>query len=283
MSGVHSRLTLTFDRAPGDAQTRMHLQTQEMPQRVVRAFAGADGMAVTHLHNLSGGVLGGDQLRLEVNVGPTARAQVTTTGATRVYRHRPGPDARQQTVLRVGEDALLEFLPDPLIPFAHARYQQQVTVELAQGAGLFYWELVAPGREAAGEIFAYTRVELGLELCAGGLPVALERMGLEPARRALDSPLRWGRYRYLATLYICRVGVTTSDWSRLEDELAAQAHAATCPDATVWGVSTLVAHGLVVRGLGVNGRQLLAGLAEFWRAAKQSLYGRAAHPPRKLL
>ena len=290
MSGVHSRLALMFDLPTNETRTRMRLTQQEMPQRVVRAFAGEDGMAVTHLHNLSGGVLGGDQLRLAVNVDPYAQAQLTTTGATRVYRHRPGPDARQQTVLRVGKGALLEILPDPLIPFAGARYQQHIAVELAEDAGLFYWEVVAPGREAAGEIFAYDRVELGLEVCADGELVALEQMVLEPALRPLTSPLRWGRYRYLATLYICRVGVAASAWSALENELAMLAQARTsahatssdAPDRTVWGVSTLVAHGMVVRGLGVSGRQLIAGLTDFWAAAKQSLYGRAAHMPRKL-
>lgn len=285
--GVQSRLALAFEHTPGDSRTRMRPLHQEMPQRVVRAFAGADGMAVTHLHNLSGGVLGGDQLQLEVNVGPQAQAQLTTTGATRVYRHRPGPDASQQTILRVGRDGLLEYLPDPLIPFAGARYQQQVAIELAEGAGLFYWEMVTPGREASGEIFAYERVGLALELCAGGELVALERMELEPALRPLTSPLRWGHYRYMATLYVCRVGVAASEWSALENELAAVAQAyttpnVTCSNATVWGVSTLIAHGLVVRGLGISGRQLLAGLTEFWSAAKQRLYGRAAHMPRKL-
>jgi urease accessory protein len=52
--------------------------------------------------------------------------------------------------------------------------------------------------------------------------------------------------------------------------------------ATVWGVSTLVAHGLVLRGLSISGRQLIVGLTTFWDAAKKSLYGRAAHLPRKL-
>jgi urease accessory protein len=212
---------------------------------------------------------------------------VTTTGATRLYRHRPGPDASQQTTLRVAQDGLLEYLPDPLIPFAGARYQQQLSIELAEGAGLFYWELLTPGREASGEIFAYDRVGLGLELCAGGDLVALERMELEPALRPLTSPLRWGAFRYMATLYICRVGVAASVWSALENELATLALAHTqanvsSPNATVWGVSTLVAHGLVVRGLGVSGRQLIAGLTTFWGAAKKSLYGCAAHLPRKL-
>src|SRR5690606_20267262 len=135
----------------------------------------------------------------------------------------------------------------------------------AKGAGLFYWDVIAPGREASGELFAYEHLSFGLELCADGEPIALEQMVLEPALRPLTSPLRWGAYRYLATLYICRVGVQTQIWGALEEQLAmlAQAHSAPhapCPNAAVWGVSSLVAHGLVVRGLGVSGRQLLAGL-----------------------
>ena len=286
MRGVHSRLALAFDRAPGDSRTRMRLLQQEMPQRVVRAFEGDEGMAVTHLHNLSGGILGGDQLELAVHVGPQAQAQLTTTGATRVYRHRAGADASQKITLRVAPKGLLEYLPDSLIPFAGARYQQHVSIELAEGAGLFYWEMIAPGREASGEIFAYERVGLGLELCAGGVPVAVERMELEPALRPLTSPLRWGTHRYMATLYICRVGVPASTWTLLENELAtlAQAHTISTPseNSMVWGVSSLVAHGLVVRALGVSGRQLITGLTTFWAAAKQSLYGRKVYPPRKL-
>ena len=37
----------------------------------------------------------------------------------------------------------------------------------------------------------------------------------------------------------------------------------------VWGVSTLPAHGVVVRGLGVTQRKLAAGLPIFWSAARQ--------------
>ncbi len=282
MPGVNSRLSILFDRPCGDSQTRMRLLHQEMPQRVVRAFASDDGMAVTHLHNLSGGVLGGDQLRLQVTVEPHAQAQLTTTGSTRIYRHRPGRDASQQSEITVATGGLLEYLPDSLIPYAGARYQQQIHIDLDEDAGLFYWEVIAPGREAAGEIFAYERLGIGLDLCAMGEPIALERMELEPALRPLTSSLRWGTYRYLATLYICRVGVAASAWSTLENELATMAQEMSQPNETLWGVSTLRAHGLVVRALGVSSRQLVTGLSTFWAAAKQSLYGRAAHLPRKV-
>lgn len=45
------------------------------------------------MHNLSGGVLGGDLLELSVEVGNGACAQLASTGATRLYRCRPDAPA----------------------------------------------------------------------------------------------------------------------------------------------------------------------------------------------
>jgi urease accessory protein len=50
----------------------------------------------------------------------------------------------------------------------------------------------------------------------------------------------------------------------------------------LWGVSSLVAHGLVVRCLARGGREVLPGLQAIWRSAKRHLYDREAIPPRKV-
>lgn len=120
---VDGNLVLTFrttahgDSLPVQSQTIVDVGEQTPPLRMIRAFALADGAALAHLHNVSGGVLGGDRLRVNLTVQPRAQAQVTTAGATRVYRHRRGyPDAEQTTTIDVGEGALLEYLPDVLIP-----------------------------------------------------------------------------------------------------------------------------------------------------------------------
>ena len=236
-----------------------------------------------HLHNLSGGVLGDDLLELSVEVGPAAIAQLTSTGATRLYRSRDGARAaRQLTRFSVGTGGLLEYLPDPLIPFAGSRYRQETTVELAAGAGLFWWETVAPGREARGELFAYERLRLKTDIAADGTPVALERIDLEPARRPLDSPLRLGPYRYLSSFYVCRAGVEPRRWLELEATLSELARRLSSAGRVLWGVSALRAHGLLVRALGVKGWDIQTGLPDFWQAAKSYLYGRAATPPRKV-
>lgn len=263
--------------------TRLQVKEQTPPLRVVRAFPIADDAVLTHIHNVSGGVLGGDQLTLCAEVGTGARAQLTSTGATRVYRHRPAyATATQYNHFQVATGGLLEYLPDPLIPYAGARYRQITQIELAADAGLFYWEILAPGREAHNELFAYADLQLQLDLYGGGRPLALERIHLTPATTALGAPARLGPYRYVATFYLCRVGLPAAAWLALEKELQEIAQALTETQTVVWGVSTLAAHGLSVRALSMNSRTLLTGLPHFWQAAKWALYGQNAVMPRKV-
>src|SRR5207245_5131709 len=77
-------LWLRFEDRGGE--TILRLKQQQPPWRVIRGFPSGSGEALAHLHNVSGGVLDKDDLHLQVEVGAGARAQLTTTGATRVYR-----------------------------------------------------------------------------------------------------------------------------------------------------------------------------------------------------
>ena len=280
---MDGRLKLHFERDPEAGQTVVRVREQRPPLQVVRAFPLDNGGALVHLHNLSGGVLGGDGLRVTMEVGPEAGAQVTSTGATRIYRSRSSaPTAVQRTEIRLRENAWIEYLPDRLIPFSGSRYRQETRIEMAPGAGLFWWETVAPGREARGELFDYELLQIESDVAAEGRVVALERIRLEPCLHPLASPARLGPYRYWSTFYICRVGVAAARWAALEKQLGELAEELTRPSEVSWGVSALVAHGLSVRGLGVSGREITAGLMTFWRAAKRELYGQEAVPPRKI-
>jgi urease accessory protein len=280
---VQASLRLDFAREELTGRTVLAASRQEPPLRVVRAFALEDGAAMVHLHNVSGGLLGGDRLGLTVNVGAEACAQITTTGATRIYRPREESlVTTQSNEVAIGENALLEYLPDPLIPFAGARFSQRTSIQLSRGAGLFWWEILAPGREARGEIFEYASVELKTDLVAIGRPIAVERVRIEPGNHSVSSVARLGPYRTWATFYICRVGLEARAWLEVERNLRETVEQFCVPSRTLWGISTLTAHGLVVRCVASRGRDVLPGLHALWRAAKRQLYGRDAVPPRKV-
>jgi urease accessory protein len=282
-SCVRSSLHLDFAKNPTTNNTILAGSLQEPPLKVVRAFSLDDGTALAHLHNVSGGLLGGDQLHLQVTLGNQAKVQLTTTSATRIYRHRPElPATTQRNEITIGEGALLEYVPDAMIPFAGARFSQQTFVNLAEGAGLFYWEIVSPGREARGEIFQYEQFEMRMRISVRGRTIAAENIRLCPATNDIASLARLGPYRYSATFYICQVGIDSNSWRAAEDHLRELTSNLTRPNEMLWGVSTLVAHGLVVRCLSRHGRDVLLGLHAIWRRAKLHLYGCEATPPRKV-
>jgi urease accessory protein len=280
---VHGLLDLVFTYDASRAQTILQACAQQPPLRVVRAFPLPDGGKLVHLHNLSGGVLGGDALELHVEVAADAYAQLTTVGATRVYRCLAEVvPASQLTTIHVGARGLLEYLPDPLIPFAGSRYRQETHITLEDGAGLFWWETVAPGRLARGECFAYDLLQINFKLSIPTMPLAIERFTLEPQRQSLSALVRLGPYRYFGSFYICRVGLEAARWMELERSLSVLADKLTQVGETLWGVSTLVAHGLVVRYVSRQGLALPSGLLAFWQEARRALYGREAVLPRKI-
>ncbi len=280
---VHGYLRLRFEHDEVTQQTRLMRCEQQQPLKVIRAFPLADGAALLHLHNLSGGVLGGDQLAMHVEVGEDACVQLTTTSATRLYRPRANvPPAQQHNGMHVAAGGLLEYLPDMVIPFADARYQQETQIELEEQAGLFWWETLAPGRTARGELFAYELFSNRTKITAAKIPIAIEHFKLEPRVREVSSLARFGPYYYLSTFYLCHVGLEATRWLQLEQICNAIAHKRSTSGEIIWGVSALVAHGLVVRALSRQHQAIAEGLLEFWRVAKQELYGRAAIVPRKI-
>jgi len=236
-----------------------------------------------HLNNVSGGVLAGDRLRLDVEVAPGEIAQITTTGATRLYRHRPGAaDSEQYTVISVGEGALMEYLPDAVIPYAGSRHRQRTDIKLASGASLFWWEVLAPGRQAAGERFAFERLRVESEVRAATRPVVREQFLLEPAAKPLGVTARMQRYLHVASFYACQEGRPPAFWRKLESQLNELAKERTQSGEVVWGASTLASDGVIVRGLSVSSRWIHPALIEFWRQARLAVTGQEAIPPRKI-
>ena len=262
--------------------TILRVKQQQPPWRVVRGFKTQSGELLAHVHNVSGGIFDSDSLDWRIDVAPGAQAQVTSTGATRVYRSRtPLSIASQRAALTVGENAYLEYLPDQLIPFAGSRFDQSMRVELAPGASLILWDRIAPGREAAGELFRYESLASAFELTAEAEPIAIERWSIAPMLRSVNAVPRLGQFRYFGSCYICRTGEPAAYWREFESAMQEIADRISGPEV-LWGITSLRAHGIVARGVATTGRSLSDGLGEIWKAAKWHLCGRVATVPRKV-
>jgi urease accessory protein len=270
-------LTLCFE------PNRLRVNRQDPPWKVVRAFRQPGSGVLVHLNNVSGGVLAGDRLALDVTVQAGANAQITTTGATRLYRHRAGAlDSEQDATFSVGENARLEYLPDPLIPYAGSRHTQRTKMRLDAGASLFWWETLAPGRQASGESFAFESLRIESQVRTRNRPLLREDFLLEPLKRPLAVTARMREYSYVSSLYVCQDGRPAAFWRDLEDALNTAAARQTRRGETMWGASTLVSDGVIVRGLSTSNRFIPGALTDFWRMARRAVTGEDPVPPRKI-
>jgi urease accessory protein len=274
-------LHLFFEREK-NGSTLLRVKQQQPPWRVVRGFPTPSGETLAHIHNVSGGILDTDSLVCRIELGACAQAQVTTTGATRIYRSRSAcHTATQQCEVQLGEGSYLEYLPDQLIPYAGSRFRQIVSIRLSRRASIIWWERVAPGREASGELFQYQSLASSLTVVADSELVALERWSLAPLVRPLDSLARLGPFLHFASCYVCCAGEPAAYWRDFESQLQRSARQESNAEI-LWGVSALQSHGLVIRGVSTSGRLFRDGWVKVWKAAKWLLCGRAAAPPRKI-
>ena len=245
-------MTLRFDGT-------LRVLRQDPPWKVIRAFG-----PLVHLHNVSGGILAGDRLSLDVEAA--APMQITTTGATRLYRHRAGArDSEQHLHFSIAEGAMLEYLPDPLIPFRGSRHSQLTSFSLGRNATLVWWEVLA-------NTFAFDRLQISNAIDICGKPALREDFLLEPTKRPLTSPARMGNSTHLSSFNVFSDGKTSAFWSIVADELRKVA-----PET--WGVSTF-STGVVVRALSMrHNPKVLDALRS---QASLLLTGKPARPPRKV-
>ncbi len=177
-AGWASRLQLRYMHEQGRTRA-WHLH--EGALRVLAALY-PEGDAVCHhvLVHPPAGMAGGDSVRMELELQPGAHALLTTPGATRFYRSLGGT-ASQTLHARVAEGARLEWLPLESLAYEDCIAENRAVFELAPGAEMLAWDMLALGRPAAGDRFARGSFTQHLEIPG----VWLERGRIDGADRVL--------------------------------------------------------------------------------------------------
>jgi urease accessory protein len=226
----HGHLALRYRR---DGTRTLAHDAHDGPLRVLKAlYPEGDGVCHHVLVHPPGGIAGGDQLGIEVDVGAGAHALITSAGAARFYRSDDKP-AAQIARLHVQQDARLEWLPLETIAFPGCHASNQVHFDLAPGALCLGWDLLALGLPAADQAFERGQIEQQLHWPG----VWLEHGRIAAAdSRLLDSPLGLAGQRALGTIWFAsHTPWTSAQCDALLDsarELAARSELAAMAGAT---------------------------------------------------
>jgi len=179
--GWHAGLRLGF-RA-GSHRTVLAERQRHGPLAVQRPFYPEGEVCHVYLLHPPGGVVGGDSLGIDVQLGQGAKTLVTTPGATKFYRSA-GDRARQTQTITVYDGARLEWLPQENIFFPGAEVELKTRVELMGDARLALWEIQCLGRPVISEGFDSGHIDSRLSVSRDGRPLISERLRVDAKNRA---------------------------------------------------------------------------------------------------
>ena len=162
--------------ARANGRTVLARQSFRAPYHLSKPYWDADaGTLLVQVVNPTAGILEGDFLESDIEVEKGASLLVTTPSASRVFKMAGGSaECRQHFAVAGG--GWLEVLPEPLVPHRGCRYRQTTKVEVEPGGGLFFADLLMPGRVAhRGEAWVWDKLCLETEVRLGGELILRER------------------------------------------------------------------------------------------------------------
>jgi len=152
--------------------------------------------------SFGGGLVAGDQTRIDLNIGAAARCFLGTQASTKIYRNPSRRPCSHQTSARLEANSLLVFAPDPVQAFADSAYAQRQEFHLAAGAGLVLVDWFSSGRAARGERWAFNHLQSRNDVFVSGERIFVDAISLNSADGALASTHVTGRFNCHALLLL---------------------------------------------------------------------------------
>lgn len=267
LSAAAWQASLRLRFADDAGTTRLVERAHHGPLRVQKALY-PEGARICHaiVVHPPGGVVGGDSLAIDVDVGARAHAFLTTPGAAKWYRSN-GHVSRQQVAIRAGAGAVVEWMPQETIFYNDACVRLEHAVELAGDACYVGAEILCFGRRASGETYASGRIAQRTSIRRGGKLLWWEQGVLAGGGAAMGSALGLGGASVCATLLAVGAPLPTA----LMASLRAQE-----PALALSQVKSV----LVARYLGDDSETARHLLARLWQGVRPHLLGCAAPLPR---
>ena len=264
-----AELNLSFEKTA--SKTVLAKRSQSGPLTVQRPFYPEDDVCHLYILHPPGGVVGGDELHINVDLKNQASTLITTPGATKFYRNT-GTLAHQIQTLKVADGCALEWFPQENIFFDETHTHLSTCVELEKSARFMGWEINCYGRPASKELFESGKVMTRLEVTRDGVPLMLDRLLIEDSH-ALKSPASMNGYPCFGTFISTHANQDLLEKAR--ENLAEIANA----DQQQFGL-TLLDDVLVARCLGQHAEQVSTTLKTVWSALRPDVMNRPICLPR---
>ncbi|MFZ0709352.1 MAG: urease accessory protein UreD [Terrimicrobiaceae bacterium] len=236
-------------RVDSTGRTYLARQSFRAPIHLSKPYWDGNHLII-NLVNPTAGLFAGDHIEMNVRVCTGARVVLTAPSAVRVFPARQSGDrASVVQAFLVESGGRLDVFPEIFIPHAGARYVQATRIDVESGGELFLVEMIAPGRTASGESFAYDQLEFGMDLsCAGKLEVR-EYYRLAPRNETVQAIVSDFPTAYFASAFIVSRGGADESFQRAIGALSTSRVSAgvTHPTENVYAIKLIAADSMALR------------------------------------
>ena len=265
-------LEMSFARR-GDRSVLAHLYREAplLAQQALYWDEHLPGLPCVYVITTSGCVLQGDRFDVSIEVGAGAMAHVTTQAAMKIHRMDSGSASQFQRV-ELAENAYLELLPGPVIPYRHSRFVTQTEAVVGESATLLTAELLHPGRKhhGNGELFEYDLYSSALTVSRpDGTSLFCEKLVAEPRRHPVRQPGIMGGFDVFANvILVTPVRHATNIYEQIIPgaDAGCMAGASRLPNDA----------GLVYKILGTETQPVKAKVRAFWDLVRREVAGAPA-------
>lgn len=109
---------------------------------------------------MGGGITEGETYMTKIKLNPNSRAILSTQAPTYIFKCENNKTTTQYTDINLMHGSVLEYVPDDIIPYHDAKYNQLNKVYMEKGSTLIYTDGVTSGWSPDGKLFQYTNVHM---------------------------------------------------------------------------------------------------------------------------
>ena len=264
--GWSAKLSLSFERA--FEKTNLRVSERFGPLSVQRPFYPEKDVCHAYILHPPGGVVGGDQLELNVQVRERSSALITTPAANKIYRSN-GPESRIRQQVSVENGGTLEWLPQETILFGGSCLSTHTRVNLHPSARFYGWDMIILGRPFSGDGYERGMFDQKMTIAVADKPILNERH-----RWRSEEPMLSAAWGCRGSCALASVYAYPADADLLKRVQRLIAHPQVDAGATLLGEL------LVVRFLGTAPQMIRALVEKLWKGMRPLQMGRAASRPR---
>ncbi len=227
-----------------------------------------------YLIHLGGGYVDGDRYKAEIHLGEQAQMLLTTQSSTKIFKtlHRP---ASQETEIFLTHGSHLEYMPDPIIAYRDADYQQKTIVRMVRGSTVVLGDIITSGWSPDGGLFGYSRLQMKTMIYLDDELVVFDHLQFRPREQQMDGLGLLEGHSHFGSLFVIDERVSAEFLEYMSQTLAPSMN------GTQIGLSRLTVPGFSLRVMASSTQAIETVLASCQRFMREQWLGKRAISLRK--